>query len=98
MPLLPERQELAETRPSPCIKINVGYRETLASATDSNLTQWMFILNVNLSNKIDQVRMAFISQQGQRASFIEKYKTRLGILSGSRFMMVSPIILISVFG
>jgi hypothetical protein len=29
---------LAETRPSHRIKINVRYRETLASANDSNLT------------------------------------------------------------
>ena len=64
--------KVAETRPSPCIKINVGYRETLASATDSNLTQWMFILNGNFSNKIDQVLIAFIFQQGQRASSMGK--------------------------
>jgi hypothetical protein len=32
--------------------------ETLASTADSNLTQWMFILNGNFSNKIDQVLMA----------------------------------------
>jgi hypothetical protein len=48
---------MAETRPSHCIKINVRYRETLTSATDSNLTQWMFILNGNFSNKIDQILM-----------------------------------------
>jgi hypothetical protein len=30
------RRKLAGTRPSPCIKINVGYRETLASVTDPN--------------------------------------------------------------
>jgi len=30
--------KVAETRPSHCIKINVRYRETLASANDSNLT------------------------------------------------------------
>jgi hypothetical protein len=63
---------MAETRPSHCIKINVRYRETQASATDSNLTEWMFILNGNFSNKIDQVLMAFISQQGQRASSMGK--------------------------
>jgi len=45
--------KVAETRPSHCIKINVRYRETLASANDSNLTQWLFILNGNFSNKID---------------------------------------------
>jgi hypothetical protein len=32
----------------------------------------MFILNGNFSNKIDQVLVAFISQQGQRASSMEK--------------------------
>ena len=32
--------------------------EPLASTTDSNLTQWMFILNGNFSNKIEQVLMA----------------------------------------
>ena len=49
---------LAVSRTLHCIKINVRYRETLASATYSNLTQWMFILNGNFSNKIDQVLMA----------------------------------------
>ena len=34
----------------------------------------MFILNGNFSNKIDQVLMAFISEQGQRASSIDKVK------------------------
>ena len=63
---------MAESRPSHCININLSYRETPASAADSNLTQWMFILNGNFSNKIDQVLMAFISQQGQRASSIGK--------------------------
>jgi len=53
-----QRPLLAETRPSHCIKINVSYGETLASAIDSNLTQWLFILNGNFSNKIDQVLMA----------------------------------------
>jgi hypothetical protein len=63
---------LAETRPSHCIKINVRYWETLASAIDSNLTQWLFILNGNFSNKIDQVLIAFIFQQAQRASSMGK--------------------------
>jgi len=63
---------MAESRPSHCIKINVSYRETHASAADSNLTQWMFILNGNFLNKIDQVLRVFISQQGQSASSMGK--------------------------
>jgi hypothetical protein len=40
----------------------------------------MFILNRHFPNKIDQAFMTLISQQEQRVSSMEKYKTKLDIL------------------
>ena len=60
----------AVRRPPLSIKINVSYREMHASAVDSNLTQWMFILNGNFSNKIDQFLMLFILRVGVKYSCV----------------------------